>query len=46
MMQPPITHNEEAAAVTSCSGFDFVLSTTAPSHAEDSDDAHIFKSYA
>ncbi len=45
-MPAPITPNEEAAAVTSCSGFDFVFSTDTSPYAKDNDDGHICKFYA
>ncbi len=41
-----LTLNETAAAVTSCSGFDFVFTTDTSPYAEDNDDGHIFKFYA
>lgn len=36
-MLAPITPNEEAAAATTCDGFDFVFSTTHPPRKEQAD---------
>lgn len=43
-MAHPITPNEEAAAVTSCNGFDFVFTTDTPAHGEDDENFHILAS--